>query len=545
MATAGTTAGRTAGVAAAGRAAMEALRAENRAAAARVRACHELLDLCEEEQLVRDLEAGYYDPDGPERPRDHAVLDPFDVACAEVVAVYGAHHNRASAMLTQARTLVLSFPGIVEAMEDGLLDEATATLLTRHMRTVDPSVLDNVHRLVVDWLVASIESGDRPGRNAILSMTDKIIASFDPAGVLARCRAAVRERRVRVRRGVDGMADLHALLSSTEAEAIRKTLDATARDVAERERAARVEAARRSADPSADYSDPTTLDERRADALVEAVLGSTPLGSTAPGTTAPGTTAPSDEGEGAGEAKGEQQQANPGPQIRLNVTVLAPSGPGDEPEVYLPRGGPATIDALIALLARSVGATITVPNPEPGSADSAQGRSRYRISAELARAVRLRDGTCRHPGCSVPAEDCDVDHCRPFDHGDPARGGQTEERNLMCLCRRHHRFKTFHEWFYQLDRDGTLTVITDSGHTITTLPDGPLARWRRRTGQDGGPGTTDVDLSALMRPWLHPRPLSTHWFRRACRLAAERRSNIESARADISDDIPDDDPPPF
>jgi hypothetical protein len=523
-------------VAAAGRAATEALRAENRAAAARVRACHALFDLCEEQQFVRDLEAGYYDPDGPERPRDHAVLDPFDVACAEVVAMYGCHHNRASTMLTQARTLVRNFPGIVEAMETGLVDESTALLLSRHMRTVDPSVLDTVHRLILAWLMNSIESGDRPGRNAILSMTDKMIAAFDPEGILARHKAALRERRVRVRRGADGMADLHARLSSLEAEAVKKALDATVRDVIAREKEARIEAARRANDPHADYSDPKGVDERRADALVEAVLGPATPAAPAPASSADPASPTGPPGTG---------EKNPPPQIRPTITVLAPSGPGEEPEVYLPRGGPATIDALIALLARSVGATITVPDTEEGSADSAEARVKYRISPELARRIRLRDGTCRHPGCSVPAEDCDIDHCRPFDHAHPEQGGKTEECNLVCLCRRHHRFKTFHGWQYQLERDGTLTVTTDTGDTITTLPDGPLAMWRKRTGGEGGPNSTEVDLATLRRPWLHPRPRSTHWFRRACRIAAERRSNIASARADISDDLPDDDPPPF
>ena len=509
-------------VAAAGLAALNALRAENRAAAARLRACFELHALCEEEQFARDVEAGYYDPDGPDRPRDHAVVDPLDIACAELVAVYGVHHHRASALLKLARTLVTRFPAIIEAMEEGLMDEKTAELLVRQMRTVDCLDLDAVHRLVVKWLLDSIKNGVRPGRNAILSQTDKIIAAYDPDGVLARRAAAVRERKVFLRRGVDGMTDLHAHLTSTEAAAIHAALDRTAEERLARDKQARIEAIRSRFDVDADeaFELPCrSRDEHRADALVDAFLGT------------------GDQSESGGEGLA--------PQTRPTITVLAPRGLGDEPEVYLPRGGPASIDALISLLARSVGATISVPQTSPGSADPTTGARRYRISAELARRVRLRDGTCRHPGCSVSAEHCDVDHAEPFNHSDPGRGGLTIEANLMCLCRRHHRFKTFHtQWRYQLARDGTLTVTTDSGHTLTTRPDGPLERWRQRTGES--PDDTPVP-GPDQRPWLSPRPRGTHWYRRARQIAAQRlANNAAAAQGDMPDDVPDDyDPPPF
>ena len=107
--------------------------------------------------------------------------------------------------------------------------------------------------------------------------------------------------------------------------------------------------------------------------------------------------------------------------------MLAPPGPDGEPEVYLPRGGPATIEALIELLTRSTGATITVPDTAPGAADTPHHAHRYRISDRLAHRIRLRDGTCRHPGCSVPADACDIDHVRPFNHTDPTAGGPTLE----------------------------------------------------------------------------------------------------------------------
>ncbi len=62
---------------------------------------------------------------------------------------------------------------------------------------------------------------------------------------------------------------------------------------------------------------------------------------------------------------------------------------------------------------------------------------RYQPSAAVERAVRLRDLTCRFPGCDRPAVVCDLDHTIPFNHADPRNGGLTVPWNLKCLCRHH------------------------------------------------------------------------------------------------------------
>ncbi|KAA0918681.1 HNH endonuclease signature motif containing protein [Dietzia sp. ANT_WB102] len=502
--------GDSASIAAASAVALEALYTQNRAAAARLRACHQLWATCRDAQELRDIAAGY-GPGLHQRP-EHAVIDPLDIASDQIVAVYGVHRTRARSLLTQAITLVTRFGALVEAMETGRLDEDTAILLARRMRTVDSLHRDDVQRDVLDWLLAAIAAGIRPGREAILSRTDRIIAAHDPAGVRLRRAAAVRERRIRLRRGLDGMADLHAHLTAAEATTIHAILHKAATKQQRHDTQTRLETTRQHGAESLDTEYIRSMDELRADALVAAFLDPTP-------------------GPGASRSPLATQ-------IRPTITVLAPLGPDGEPEVYLPRGGPATIDALIELLSRSIGATVTVPDTHPGTADTPHGAPRYRPSAALAHRIRLRDGTCRHPGCSVPAEACDIDHVRPFDHTNPTAGGLTTEGNLMCLCRQHHRFKTFHGWRYHLNPDATLTVTTDTGHTITTNPDGPLARWRHHTTSSPD---TDPNIPPPRRPWLNPHPHSTHWHRRAQRLAAERKANATPPPATN----PDPDPPPF
>src|SRR5699024_12635343 len=62
---------------------------------------------------------------------------------------------------------------------------------------------------------------------------------------------------------------------------------------------------------------------------------------------------------------------------------------------------------------------------------------------------------------------------------DPEKGGRTAEWNLVCLCRSHHRLKTFSGWRYSLRADGFLDITTETGRSVRTWPSGPLARARR------------------------------------------------------------------
>jgi hypothetical protein len=82
--------------------------------------------------------------------------------------------------------------------------------------------------------------------------------------------------------------------------------------------------------------------------------------------------------------------------------------------------------------------------------------------------VRTRDRGCRFPHCGRRAGWADLDHVVPH-----ACGGPTDCDNLCCLCRSHHRLKTFaRDWRFVMDPDGVLHVTTPSGITRTTRPPG-------------------------------------------------------------------------
>jgi hypothetical protein len=75
------------------------------------------------------------------------------------------------------------------------------------------------------------------------------------------------------------------------------------------------------------------------------------------------------------------------------------------------------------------------------------------------------------PDCPIDARSCDLDHIETYldpDTGGPP--GQTRADNLACLCRRHHRLKTFTAWTYHRNPDGSYTWTSPHGRTHTTWP---------------------------------------------------------------------------
>jgi hypothetical protein len=127
----------------------------------------------------------------------------------------------------------------------------------------------------------------------------------------------------------------------------------------------------------------------------------------------------------------------------------------------------ATLDRLRRLAARGCR---THPDTDCGCAvlDRPAARDGYTPGADQQRFVHVRDRGCRFPTCGQRVGWADADHVIPH-----AGDGPTDCTNLCCLCRSHHRLKTFARgWRFRMDPDGTLTVTTPSGITRTTRPPG-------------------------------------------------------------------------
>ncbi len=85
--------------------------------------------------------------------------------------------------------------------------------------------------------------------------------------------------------------------------------------------------------------------------------------------------------------------------------------------------------------------------------------------------VILRDGLCVFPAARSTPRGCDLDHIVAYtDPDDGGPPGQTRPENLACVCRRHHRLRTFTAWDYQRADDGTYTWTSPRGQHFTTYP---------------------------------------------------------------------------
>jgi hypothetical protein len=90
----------------------------------------------------------------------------------------------------------------------------------------------------------------------------------------------------------------------------------------------------------------------------------------------------------------------------------------------------------------------------------------YRPPARIAELVIARDVTCRFGPCRRPAEQCDLDHVRPYD-----QGGLTCSCNLGGDCRLHHQIKQHRGWSVTQPVPGVFRWTTPAGRTYITRPD--------------------------------------------------------------------------
>ncbi|WP_285041391.1 HNH endonuclease signature motif containing protein, partial [Plantibacter sp. LMC-P-059a] len=152
------------------------------------------------------------------------------------------------------------------------------------------------------------------------------------------------------------------------------------------------------------------------------------------------------------------------PTVQITVPALSLAGVTDAPAT-LDGYGPIDPETAARLAVNAPSMTRILVQPETGAVLSV-GRKQYRVPADLQRAVRLRDGTCRAPGCGRRARACDLDHSVAWEDG-----GTTDVGNLACLCRHHHRMKHLPGWDLDHGPGGVLGWTTPDGKRHRTEPD--------------------------------------------------------------------------
>ena len=162
--------------------------------------------------------------------------------------------------------------------------------------------------------------------------------------------------------------------------------------------------------------------------------------------------------------------------VRARVLVTVPAltllgrtlpGGSDEPAV-LEGYGPIDLETARELAANATSFTRLLTHPETGAVLSV-GRTSYAVPADLRAWLRVRDGTCRFPGCSRAARNCEVDHTEDWQFG-----SRTDHDNLAHLCPSHHHLKHQTGWTVVQLGEGVLEWTSPSGRKYMTEPETKL-----------------------------------------------------------------------
>ncbi|MHA7181008.1 HNH endonuclease signature motif containing protein [Arthrobacter sp. MDB2-24] len=355
---------------------------------------------------------------GSYAPHRHTNL--ADTTTASEIACLLRISERTAHRLVQHSVLLVQYhPKTLDALHAGTISWAHATTLLYEYAALPSGTAAAMEEALLP--IAADTTVSRLAHRA-----RKLRTQLHPTSLQDRARTAVQDRRVDLEPADDAMAWLHIHLPATDATAIDTRLTTTARTL----------------QTPAEHR---TLPQLRTDILTDLLL--TRYG-------------PADVGDGKEDAYRVQAHIN------VTVPVLTLLGLDDTP-ADLEGYGPIPADTARHLAAHAPSFTRLLTHPETGAVLSV-GRTTYAVPADLKKWLRVRDRTCRHPGCNTPASRCELDHTTPWSHH-----GTTAHNNLSHLCRKHHMLKTEGIWHYTQPTPGTITATSPAGRTYTTASDPP------------------------------------------------------------------------
>ncbi|HST46571.1 HNH endonuclease signature motif containing protein [Jatrophihabitans sp.] len=338
--------------------------------------------------------------------------------------------------LKTSRTLVDELPRTLALLAGGEISERHAQLITEAAWGLDAELVEQFDRQVTERAADQTVSQLR-------QTVSRAATALDPATAEQRHVRALADRRVGFQPANDGMAELPVLLGAVEGQLIFTRLTAAATLLPP--------------------DDVRTMDQRRADLLVDAVLSGLPQ-----------------------DALPELQGRRPAIQVVVSADTLLRLD--DEP-AHLAGYGPITAETARWLAADESGSwRRLLTDPDTGQLLDISAE-RYRPSQRLRDYVSARDGVCAFPTCNQPGYRCEYEHITPY-----AQGGRTCRCNGALACRRHNLCKAGTGWEYRRNEDGSFTWTDDTGHRRIGHPP---QRWRSpgeqpptQQADPGGPPNT-------------------------------------------------------
>ena len=334
-----------------------------------------------------------------------------DLASSEIRAALTLTRRAADTHLGWATQLVEDYPLLWEALRQGLIDLPKAKVIITGTCHLEPE-----HRTMVT--AAAMEWAPQQTTGQLDARIRRLVIRVDPDAAKTRYEEAVKERRVISEANPDGTANLRGLnLAPHRVGVVMRRINRLAR-------------AARSAD------DPRTMDQIRADVLLDLLNGNT----------------------------NHDRQHRGTVDIRVDLTTLAGlvENPGE-----LAGYGPVIADIARQVTTEQSDAEwrYTITNQEGQVIHN--GTTRRRPDAELKRQVEAENPTCVFPGCRNPAAECDIDHNQPW-----SEAGPTEVENLAPLCRHDHVVR-HHGWTIKQTRPGIYEWTSPLGHTYKVLARSP------------------------------------------------------------------------
>jgi hypothetical protein len=428
-----------------------------------------------------------------------------EFAATEISLAVTASKFSVQRTVAMARRVKTEAPDAWDAWVAGDIDQEKVVRINRALRRlVRDSSKQLLNSVVVDLAVC--RTPEILGR-----CLNQFIARVEPDLQNERLHRSLEDRYVSVRPDLDGVSFLSAAVSSVDAHAIDQVLRAVA--------------------AVADPDDLRTLQQRRADALVDILLGRVSDGCHVVWDTNRDAddhlddvidheedhVAKREDGTpDATECEGDSRRGNLDDDWDLPASAFRPDPPGgrhgdaEQPGAGVarvircsghadPRPLPVTIGVVVSVQSllgvsqtpgQLMDRSASVPADVIRRLAEQPGTLFYRLltdpqgnlldatemgrfpSGKLGTVIKFRDGVCANPSCTVPAIRCDLDHLVPVPAGPTAAG------NLSAECRHEHRAKT--HGGHSCSRTGPHATewTTPTGHRYTSQDEAlPVEAW--------------------------------------------------------------------